>query len=200
MKRTIFFAALASATMLAGCPQTETPGGAGGAGGGGPSTGGSAGGAAGSGGSMAGAGGRGGGGSGGNRSADARRDSPAARPDTAVRRDTAGGGDRATTAGMCGTAACTSAQVCCNSSCGLCTPPGGTCVPVVCGSCAVDSDCRLFDDYCTGCDCRALAKNDPNPTCNGAGVQCLVQPCGFKITRCTSGRCVVIPVPLAHPR
>jgi hypothetical protein len=58
-------------------------------------------------------------------------------------------------------------------------------------ACRMDSDCRLFDDYCTGCDCRALAKTDSNPTCNGPGVRCAVQPCANKVAACESGRCVV---------
>ncbi|HXI57038.1 MAG TPA: hypothetical protein VNO55_13315 [Polyangia bacterium] len=59
------------------------------------------------------------------------------------------------------------------------------------GACRVDADCRMFDDYCTGCNCRALAKGDPDPTCSGPGVRCLVQPCLRKTVACVGGRCVV---------
>ena len=58
------------------------------------------------------------------------------------------------------------------------------------GACRADSDCRLVDDYCTGCDCRALAKTDPDPTCSGPGVRCLVQPCLRKTASCVAGKCV----------
>jgi hypothetical protein len=57
-------------------------------------------------------------------------------------------------------------------------------------ACRVDSDCRVFDDYCTGCNCRALAKGDPDPTCSGPGVRCLVQPCLRKTAACVGGHCV----------
>lgn len=61
------------------------------------------------------------------------------------------------------------------------------------GACQLDQDCRLFDDMCTGCDCRALAQGDPNPTCPTQGVQCLVQPCAGKRAACEAGQCVVRP-------
>jgi hypothetical protein len=94
-------------------------------------------------------------------------------------------------------------MVCCNASCGICTPPGGACIQIACeprrdagpdatgGACRIDADCRLFDDYCTGCDCRALARTDPDPRCSGPGVRCLVQPCANKVAACEAGRCVV---------
>ena len=57
--------------------------------------------------------------------------------------------------------------------------------------CTVDADCRLFDDYCTGCDCRALSASKADPTCSGPGVRCLREPCGGKTAACTAGKCVV---------
>jgi hypothetical protein len=96
----------------------------------------------------------------------------------------------------CGKAKCAGGQVCCNASCGICTPPGGVCTQQVCtdsapGSCRTDADCRLFSDYCTGCDCRALPPGAPDPTCPGPGVQCFVNPCMGKIAVCKSGACAV---------
>jgi hypothetical protein len=58
-------------------------------------------------------------------------------------------------------------------------------------ACRTADDCRLFDDYCTGCDCRALAKDDPDPKCSGPGVRCLRQPCADKVAACVKGRCTV---------
>jgi len=58
-------------------------------------------------------------------------------------------------------------------------------------SCGADSDCRLVDDYCTGCDCRALATAQPDPTCSGPGVRCLVAPCAGKAATCKSGHCAI---------
>lgn len=59
------------------------------------------------------------------------------------------------------------------------------------GSCTKDSDCRLFDDYCTGCDCRALSSNQKDPTCSGPGVRCLVEPCAGHTAACVAGQCTV---------
>ena len=94
----------------------------------------------------------------------------------------------------CGNATCAGGQVCCNASCGICTPPGGVCTQQICdppSACRADADCRLFSDYCTGCDCRALAPGVPDPTCPGPGVQCLVDPCQGKSAVCKQGACSV---------
>ncbi|KAL2757300.1 hypothetical protein ACRALDRAFT_1060710 [Sodiomyces alcalophilus JCM 7366] len=32
----------------------------------------------------------------------------------------------------CGPTVCDKGQVCCNSSCGICTPPGGVCIQLYC--------------------------------------------------------------------
>ncbi|ROT37145.1 hypothetical protein SODALDRAFT_334217 [Sodiomyces alkalinus F11] len=32
----------------------------------------------------------------------------------------------------CGTNICCKDQVCCNASCGICTPPGGMCIQIYC--------------------------------------------------------------------
>jgi len=44
-------------------------------------------------------------------------------------------------------------------------------------ACRKDSDCRLFSDYCTGCDCRALEDSDDEPACGLPGVRCFADPC-----------------------
>jgi hypothetical protein len=56
--------------------------------------------------------------------------------------------------------------------------------------CSRDTDCRLVDDYCEGCDCRALSRHDPDPTCSGPGVRCFRQPCADLVAACEQGRCV----------
>jgi len=33
---------------------------------------------------------------------------------------------------MCGPTVCPAGQVCCNASCGICTPPGGACILIGC--------------------------------------------------------------------
>jgi hypothetical protein len=198
MNRTLIFAAVAT-FALAGCPNTNGDGLGGRDGGGGQGGGGQGGGGQGGGG-QGGSGGRGGGGgsqggtggsgaTGGNRDAGRSADrgpDRGATPDTGVE---AGG-----TAATCGVVTCRSSESCCNASCGICTGPGQGCVRIACpagtGSCTTDADCRLVDDYCTGCDCRALATGQPDPICGGPGVQCIAQPCANKAPACQSGRCV----------
>ncbi len=109
---------------------------------------------------------------------------------------TAGGGVK------CGDNTCAVGQVCCNPSCGTCAPPNGACTLQFClpkpdagvtpgGACKVDGDCRLVDDYCTGCNCRALNQAEVAPVCSsGAMVQCLIQPCAAKMAACEAGKCV----------
>jgi len=95
----------------------------------------------------------------------------------------------------CGPSKCAVGMVCCNQSCGVCTPPNGGCTTQVCsppetgGACSRDDDCHLEADYCTGCDCRALAKGETVPRCPGPGVACLVDPCGRQTARCVNGKC-----------
>jgi hypothetical protein len=111
----------------------------------------------------------------------------------------------------CGPNICGAGEFCCNSSCGICAPEGGFCTQQICepgpggdptpvpappgaatgGSCKADADCRLFDDYCTGCDCRALSIGDKEPTCAGPGVRCIAQPCRGKTAYCNKGTCAV---------
>ena len=150
----------------------------------------------------------------------------------------------------CGPTTCSNGEVCCNASCGICTPPNGTCSQQACGptvpcvdtvlcirgfhwspeqcmcvpdvcvdtvlcirgshwspeqcmcvpdtSCSSDADCRLFSDYCTGCDCRALSTDAPDPSCSGPGVQCLADPCLNDVAQCVNGQCTVAPRPRLH--
>jgi hypothetical protein len=100
----------------------------------------------------------------------------------------------------CGPTRCGPGEVCCNESCGICTPPRGVCTQQVCeppppGACGADADCRTFSDYCTGCDCRALAVTDPDPVCPGPGVQCLIDPCFNKAAFCSAGTCALRDAP-----
>ena len=69
---------------------------------------------------------------------------------------------------------------------GVCDPSTGECA-----ECIVDSDCRLFNSFCDGCDCLALPANAPDPICEGSPVICLVAPCeaGPFFALCTDGAC-----------
>ena len=103
----------------------------------------------------------------------------------------------------CGNALCPTGQYCCNASCGQCAPPGVACIQIACegtggagsgvGSCAKDSDCRTYDDYCRGCNCRAVPANIAvDPACGPSDmVQCLVEPCLNKRAICSNGQCTV---------
>lgn len=103
------------------------------------------------------------------------------------------------------TESCAKDEVCTTED-GVCKAPPGcggpnVACPAVCygecrpassgGACAHDDDCHLEADYCTGCDCRSLAKGETVPRCPGPGVQCLIDPCGRLAARCLNGMCSV---------
>jgi hypothetical protein len=77
------------------------------------------------------------------------------------------------------------------------SPRQCACVPDLDGApqdqCSSDADCRLFSDYCTGCDCRSLAVDDPDPSCTGPGVRCFADPCFGKTAVCVAGQCIESP-------
>ncbi len=103
---------------------------------------------------------------------------------------TTGGG----TGVSCGPQTCAPGLICCNASCGICTPPDGMCIQTVCGQtsghCTVDADCRLVSNYCEGCNCLALTRDDQDPACgSGKMVACLVDPCQTKRAVCATGTC-----------
>lgn len=104
----------------------------------------------------------------------------------------------------CGTVKCATDEVCCNASCGVCTPPGGVCTQQFCapepdaatsGVCGADADCRVTSDYCTGCNCRALGPKQELPACAGPGVRCLADPCMAKVAVCKFGHCEAVAKP-----
>lgn len=98
-----------------------------------------------------------------------------------------GGGD------TCGNTVCGDGEYCCNPSCSVCAPKNGGCTLQVCEpkTCTTANDCRLVDDYCTGCNCRALGPGETLPACTGPGVQCLIAPCDGEAPTCKDGRCIL---------
>ena len=70
------------------------------------------------------------------------------------------------------------------------TPSGPRCVAQP-SECSSDSDCRLEDNYCGGCNCLALATNESGPTCSEP-VQCFAAPCQVTsdTAACVDGQCV----------
>ena len=67
----------------------------------------------------------------------------------------------------CGTAVCDADEVCCNESCGICTPPGAGCVQVTCepdaGTACGGEACGRGDRCCTDCDGRSFCSSDVCP-------------------------------------
>jgi len=59
--------------------------------------------------------------------------------------------------------------------------------------CSQDSDCKLHNYYCDGCNCLALPVGVNPPKCNGTIVQCFIAPCLNKHAACVNGDCVVVP-------
>ena len=97
---------------------------------------------------------------------------------------------------VCGDNVCTKKEVCCNESCGICTPPDGFCTMQYCVStngCQTDADCRTYSNYCDGCACDALTVNELDPVCLGAIVQCFADPCRNQIAVCdqSTAQCVL---------
>lgn len=62
------------------------------------------------------------------------------------------------------------------------------CLPVT--ECTSTEECRLYSDYCNGCNCIALAAGEQPPVCHGAVVQCFVDPCRGAVALCEEGSCV----------
>ena len=58
-------------------------------------------------------------------------------------------------------------------------------------TCSSDADCKATDDYCGGCDCRALAKDSSLPACGGNTVSCFMAPCRDKRPVCQNGSCAL---------
>lgn len=69
------------------------------------------------------------------------------------------------------------------------------CTPAPKRVCETDSDCRLVDNYCGGCNCLALGQGQSAPKCNGDEVACLIAPCRGMEAFCEDGRCVAEPGP-----
>jgi hypothetical protein len=73
-----------------------------------------------------------------------------------------------------------------NSTCG-CVP-----LPPPPGPCQSDAECFLVDDYCEGCNCRALTAAQTLPACETELYQCLQAPCAGQRAACMGGMCTVV--------
>jgi len=65
------------------------------------------------------------------------------------------------------------------------------CVPTPRPECSSDKECRLFSNYCEGCECLALSTSEVDPVCKGNIVACFVDPCRNAEARCVRGQCVL---------
>ena len=65
------------------------------------------------------------------------------------------------------------------------------CVPNPEPECASDKECRLFSNYCGGCECLALSDAEVDPVCKGDIVACFVDPCRAQEAVCVRGQCVL---------
>jgi len=93
----------------------------------------------------------------------------------------------------CGDNVCGRGEFCCNESCGICAPRGGSCTQQVCSECETDKDCRAVADYCSGgCDCLALPIDQADIKHEGDNcVACFVDPCLGRSAVCAAGTCVL---------
>ena len=89
---------------------------------------------------------------------------------------------------VCGPVTCAEGEVCCNESCGICTPPGQACTQQLCGPACPPLTCLLYCEYglkrdangCEICEC-----NPPpevvvcGPVTCAAGQVCCNESCGI---------------------
>jgi hypothetical protein len=95
----------------------------------------------------------------------------------------------------CGNVTCAAGEVCCNASCGICTPPGGACIQIACdnrtpvsGGCARNANHACNSDL----DCKTGgcgAELCYNPQLGGGPTACdCTQPTGFSCG-CVNNKC-----------
>jgi hypothetical protein len=95
----------------------------------------------------------------------------------------------------CGPATCPAGQVCCNASCGICTPPGGACIQIACENrTPASGQCiRNSNDGCkSDADCKAGGCGGElcyNPAVSGGVSTCdCTQQTGISCG-CVGGKC-----------
>src|SRR2546423_832122 len=81
------------------------------------------------------------------------------------------GSDGGSTA--CGPTTCAAGTVCCNASCGICTPPGNGCIQIACVPDVTDPCATVRCKAGTHCDAGACVADPTKVFCGGfAGIQC----------------------------
>ncbi len=94
----------------------------------------------------------------------------------------------------CGRTSCKVGDVCCNASCGICTPPDGMCTQQVCVEeepaegepegltcanfrCATGTHCEMVEVQCVRAPCRPVPQCAPDKPPSSAGVSCGLNTC-----------------------
>jgi len=86
----------------------------------------------------------------------------------------------------CGAVTCASGEVCCNASCGTCTPPGQKCSQMVCGMSAWPASVQCGSATCNVGD---VCCNASCGTCVHPGMTCDTSPCENAIQDPNSPTC-----------
>merc|ERR1712187_1017149 len=76
----------------------------------------------------------------------------------------------------CGPTVCAEGEVCCNESCGICTPPGGVCIDQFCEP---ETEEPVLTQECgpTVCDEGEVCCNESCGICTPPGGFCITQFC-----------------------
>ncbi len=87
---------------------------------------------------------------------------------------------------VCGANTCVAGEMCCNPSCGICAPPGGTCTQEICDVtaptcdliCVAGQHCALVEEQCATPPCSAAPACVADEACMGPIIDCAAPPDG----------------------
>ncbi len=78
---------------------------------------------------------------------------------------------------QCGSTLCATGQVCCNESCGICTPPDGTCIALLCAPSDAGQDASREQCGNTLCPTGEICCNATCNLCAPPGLACAQTEC-----------------------
>jgi len=96
----------------------------------------------------------------------------------------------------CGKNTCSEGEVCCNASCGICTPPDGACIQLACEEnacdrtvCELGTHCELVEVQCLVPPCDPVAECVVDEECTGPIIDCAAPPpgCNYEGGGCVKG-------------